>query len=66
MEATIEAAEAHVKALEAELADPVLYKERGAEIPLRLAALDAARAEVERLYTRWQELESILERREPQ
>ena len=59
MEATITAAEARVAELEATLSDPSLFKDKGAEVPALVASLDAARAEVERLYARWQELEAI-------
>ncbi len=61
IEAAIAAAEAAVAAQERDLADPELYARRGAEVPSLLAALDTARAEVERLYARWQELEAIPE-----
>jgi ATP-binding cassette subfamily F protein uup len=44
---------------EATLSDPATFRERAAEMPQLVAALDAARAEVERLYARWQELESL-------
>ncbi len=53
IEPAIEAAEARVAEVEAALADPDLYKSRGAEVPGLNAALAAARAEVERLYARW-------------
>jgi ATP-binding cassette subfamily F protein uup len=59
IEAAITAAEAQVAALEATLADPALYRTRAAEAPSLVAALDAARAEVERLYARWQELDAL-------
>ncbi|HEY3354990.1 MAG TPA: ABC-F family ATP-binding cassette domain-containing protein [Polyangia bacterium] len=58
IEAAVEAAEARVAALTATLNDPALARERGREIPALVAALDAARAEVERLWARWQELEA--------
>ena len=45
--------------LQATLNDPSIYKARAAEVPGLVAALDAARGEVERLYARWQELESL-------
>jgi hypothetical protein len=57
--AGIEAAERSVADLEATLADPTVYKERAAEVPSLVAALEAARSEVERLYARWQALESL-------
>ena len=59
MEAAIEAGEARVVELEATLSDPAVFKDRGAEVPALVAALEAGRAEVERLYARWQELEAI-------
>jgi ATP-binding cassette subfamily F protein uup len=59
MEAAIAAAEAAVVTAEATLSDPATFRERAAEMPQLVAALDAARAEVERLYARWQELESL-------
>ena len=58
VEARIVAAEAEVARREAELADPTLYKVRGAEVPAITAALASARAEVARLYDRWTELEA--------
>jgi ATP-binding cassette subfamily F protein uup len=57
IEQAIEAAEARVAALEAQLNDPAFYKDRGAEVPAAIAQLEAARTEVERLYVRWQALE---------
>jgi ATP-binding cassette subfamily F protein uup len=59
IEAAIEAAEIRVAELTATLEDPTIYKTRSAEVPQLVAALDAARAEVERLYARWQTLEAI-------
>jgi len=59
IEATISAAEEKVTTLEATLADPNIVKNRGAEVPALMAELDAARAEVERLFARWQELDAI-------
>ncbi len=61
IEARIEAAEAEVARLEADLADPELYSERGAEVPERLAAAEAARGTVEALYLRWEALEALRE-----
>ena len=58
IEGAITGAEARVAELEAQLADPTLYQSRGAEVPALVAALEAARGEVERLYARWQELEA--------
>jgi ATP-binding cassette subfamily F protein uup len=59
IEATITTAEARVAELEATLSDPAVFKERAAEVPALVAALDAARAEVVRLYDRWSELDAI-------
>ncbi|HLT30968.1 MAG TPA: ABC-F family ATP-binding cassette domain-containing protein [Myxococcaceae bacterium] len=57
IEASIEAAEARMAACEEALADPTLYAERGEEVPAKQAELEAATAEVERLYARWQTLQ---------
>ena len=59
MEATILVAEARVAELEQTLSDPATFKDRALEVPALNAALDAARAEVERLYARWAELDAI-------
>jgi ATP-binding cassette subfamily F protein uup len=56
--AAIEAAESRVAALERDLADPELYRARGAEVPSLIASLDEARAAVEALYARWQTLDT--------
>jgi ATP-binding cassette subfamily F protein uup len=57
IEDAIAAAEATVVELEAKLADPAAYRDRGGKDAI--TALDAARAEVERLFVRWQELDAI-------
>jgi ATP-binding cassette subfamily F protein uup len=59
IEDTIAAAEAQVTELEARLSDPGVFKDRPTEVPTLISGLDAARAEVERLFTRWQELDAI-------
>jgi ATP-binding cassette subfamily F protein uup len=59
MEAAITAAEHKVSALEATLSDPSVFKDRPTEVQTLVGELDAARAEVERLFARWQELEAI-------
>jgi ATP-binding cassette subfamily F protein uup len=59
MEAAILAAEEQVMGLEATLADAAVYRERPAEVPALVARLETARAEVERLFERWQELEAL-------
>jgi ATP-binding cassette subfamily F protein uup len=62
IETSIGAAEARVASLQAELDDPTIYKRRGPEVPRLIAALDEARAEVDRLYARWQELDALAAR----
>jgi len=59
IEAAIEAAEAKVKDLEATLSDPTVFKDRPTEVQSLVGELDAARAEVERLFARWQELDAL-------
>jgi ATP-binding cassette subfamily F protein uup len=59
METAIVVAEQKVVELEATLSDPTVFKDRPTEVQTLIAALDAARAEVERLFARWQELETI-------
>jgi len=59
IEDAISTAEARIRELEVLLSDPAVFKERGAEVQGLIAALDAARAEVERLFARWQELDAL-------
>jgi ATP-binding cassette subfamily F protein uup len=59
IEGLIAEAERAVAELEAALQDPTLYATRSAEVPARVAALEAARRRVDELYARWQELEAI-------
>ncbi|MFH0900392.1 MAG: ABC-F family ATP-binding cassette domain-containing protein [Pseudomonadota bacterium] len=59
MEAAILAAEERVATLEHTLNDPAVYRERALDVPRLVAELEAARAEVLRLYARWQELEDL-------
>ncbi|HSD86381.1 MAG TPA: ATP-binding cassette domain-containing protein [Kofleriaceae bacterium] len=59
IEDAIHAAERKVGELEATLSDPSVFKDRGAEVQGMVAELDTARAEVERLFARWQELDAI-------
>ncbi len=55
--AKIEAADANVQALEAQLADPDIYKTRSAEVPQLVAQLEQARTLSTTLMQRWEELE---------
>ena len=57
MEETILAAEAQVADLEAKFTDPEFHAKYGRQTAELTAQLDAAKAEVERLYARWTELE---------
>ncbi len=59
IEETIAAAERKVTELEATLSDPAVFKDRATEVQGLVAQLDAARAEVDRLYARWSELDAI-------
>jgi ATP-binding cassette subfamily F protein uup len=59
MEAAILAAEERKAALEAALSDPATYRQDGAAVAGMRAELEQATAEVERLYARWQDLESL-------
>jgi ATP-binding cassette subfamily F protein uup len=59
IEDAIANAEARVKELEAALSDPNVFKDRPGEVPLMVERLDAARADVEQLFARWQELEAV-------
>ncbi|HEX4416800.1 MAG TPA: ABC-F family ATP-binding cassette domain-containing protein, partial [Kofleriaceae bacterium] len=59
IEATIAAAEDRVTTLEATLSNPGVFKDRPTEVQALIGELDAARAEVERLFARWQELDAL-------
>jgi ABC transport system ATP-binding/permease protein len=59
MEAAILAAETRVQKLEATLNDSNFYATRAAEAPKLIADLEAAKAEVARLYARWEELTAV-------
>ncbi len=59
IEAAIEAAENKKSALEAKLADPSVFTKSG-EVASLSAELDVVTKEVERLYARWQELQSLV------
>ena len=61
MEAAILEAEEERARLEETLADPALYSERSEEVADITAAFAEAGREIERLYARWEELESIRE-----
>jgi ATP-binding cassette subfamily F protein uup len=60
MEATIHQAEARVKKLEGMLNDAQFYVTRAAEAPQLVAELEKEKAEVARLYARWEELENVV------
>ena len=59
IEAAIQAAEARKAGLEATLGDPATYQQGGAAVVGLKADLEAATAEVERLYGRWEALEAL-------
>jgi ATP-binding cassette subfamily F protein uup len=59
IEAAIQAAEARKAALEASMADPATYQRGGADWTTLRRDFDAATAEVERLYARWEALEAL-------
>ncbi len=59
MEAAILAAEERVAELDATLNDPAFYVTRSTEAEGLMAELERARAEVSRLYARWEELEAV-------
>ena len=59
IEAAIQAAEERKAAAEASLSDPATYQRGGEGVAALRAEMEAAAAEAERLYARWQELESI-------
>jgi ATP-binding cassette subfamily F protein uup len=59
MEAAIEVAEAKKSALESKLADPAVFTRAG-EVAALSTELEVVTKEVERLYARWQELQSLL------
>ena len=59
MEEKILTAESQVEELQQKLNQPGVYKDHPIEVPGWIAALDAARTEVDRLYARWQELERL-------
>ena len=59
IEAAILAAEERKSAAEAALSDPATYQKGGDGVVALRAEMDAAAAEAELLYARWQELESM-------
>ncbi len=59
IEDTIAGAEARVAELEARASDPELFKVPAPEVRAMLTELEQARARVEQLFARWQELESV-------
>lgn len=59
IEATIATAEAAVSELERKVSDPEGFRRPPEELRAEVAALEAGRAEVERLFARWQELETL-------
>jgi ATP-binding cassette subfamily F protein uup len=61
IESAILAAEQQVELLEIRLNDSEYQAKHFAEIPALVAELDAAKAEVTRLYERWEELEKLRE-----
>jgi len=60
MEANILTAETRVEELDAILNDPDFYVSRSLEAPEMLKKLEQAKAEVARLYTRWEELSAVV------
>jgi ATP-binding cassette subfamily F protein uup len=61
MEAIILVAEQEAEAIETKLNDAEFQAQHYEEIPELAAKLDAAKAEVARLYQRWEELEALRE-----
>ena len=59
METAILAAEERKNALEAALSDPATYQKAGGGVAALRVELEQVAAEVDRLYTRWQELEAL-------
>jgi ATP-binding cassette subfamily F protein uup len=59
MEAQIHALEAEVARIEGLFADPEFFRKHAAQVNQLTSELDAAKANVPRLYARWEELEAI-------
>ena len=59
MEAAVLAAETRATVIEATLADPKFFSTRAAEATGFIAELEKTKAEVARLYARWEQLDAI-------
>ncbi|HMJ92250.1 MAG TPA: ABC transporter C-terminal domain-containing protein, partial [Candidatus Acidoferrum sp.] len=59
MEAAIHALEARLHELETLLNDPTFYATRAADAPKIVSDIESTRADIARLYSRWEELEAI-------
>jgi ATP-binding cassette subfamily F protein uup len=59
MEARISAIEAEIARVEGLFTSPDFHRENAARTPEFLAAIEAGKADLARLYTRWEELEAI-------
>ena len=59
MERTILEAEQSAAALEEQLNDPSFHTEHAADAKTAVSKLASARAEIERLYARWEELSAL-------
>ncbi len=59
IEASIHATEAKVAGMEAELASPDFHRMAGPKIRETMAAIEKGKADVAKLYARWEELEAI-------
>ena len=59
IEAVIQVAEAQVTEREAQFLDPDFIRKNGARMQTLMAELEAAKAGVATLYSRWEELEAV-------
>ena len=59
IEAQIHAVEAEVARIEGLFADPEFFRKHAAQVNQLTAELDAAKANVPKLYARWEELEAV-------
>jgi ATP-binding cassette subfamily F protein uup len=59
IEAQIQAAEAEVARIEGLFADPEFFRKQGAQVNHLTDQLDATKANIAKLYARWEELEAI-------